>query len=152
MKHLSNFIPLRKDGKYSSSFKTLIQEFLKISSIEFDTFSEDFKKFVNSCLLYLVENKHCSPLHLRRFLDWYFSDIVHDFDFIKHEWGKWKKEMDTSFDDQIKVYINEALIQACKLEKHEMVFVFVNNGFQIYDKDFKSCECSEECCELFHIF
>ena len=47
--------------------------------------------------------------------------------------------MEKPFDDKVKVYINEALLEACKRGKHEMVFEFLNKGFQIYDKDFKSC-------------
>eukprot|EP00092_Neocalanus_flemingeri_P029114 GFUD01031602.1.p1 GENE.GFUD01031602.1~~GFUD01031602.1.p1 ORF type:complete len:762 (-),score=111.18 GFUD01031602.1:98-2383(-) len=95
---------------------------------------------MNSCLLHLVQNKQCQPLDLKRFLNWYFFKLVHSFGFIKTEWNKWKDEMERPFDDQIKIYINEALIEACKLDKYEMVFEFLNKGFKIYDKEFKGCE------------
>ena len=97
----------------------------------------------------MVENKSDQPLCLRRFLEWYFK-LVHSFDFIKKEWEKWKGEMAKPFDNEIEIYINDSFIKACKLEKHEMVFEFLNMDFQIYDQDFKPCELSEECCETFY--
>ena len=141
-------ISCSKKRKDSSSFKKMVEEYLEIGGPEFDNISGDFKKFVNSCLLYLVEKKQCKPLCLKKFLDWFFR-LVHSFDFIKKEWEKWKGDMEKQFDDEIEIYINEALIKACKLEKHEMVFEFLNKDFQIYDKDFKKCELDEECCETF---
>ena len=120
--------------KDSKSFRKLVQEYLIDAGPEFNAISGDFKKFINSCLLHLVENKQCQPLCLKRFLDWYFFKLVHSFDFIKDEWNKWKEDMEKPFDDKIKIYINEALIQACNVDNYEMVFEFLNKGFQIYDK------------------
>ena len=109
----------------SSSFKNMIEEYFVIAASDFDRISDDFKKFVHSCLLYLVENTQYQPNCLNHLLNWYFFKIVHDFDFIKHEWVKWKKEMEKPFDDKIKININEALVQACKLGKQEMVLLFL---------------------------
>ena len=119
----------------TESFQRLIQDlFSNFQSTEFDQICLDFKKVVNSCLLFLFENNHCQPLCLKRFLDWYFFKLVHKFEFIRKEWDSWKKQMGKPFDDEVKVYINEALLEACKRGKHEMVFEFLNKGFQIYER------------------
>ena len=131
-----------------AGFKQLIKEYLGESESIFVTMAPDFKQFVNFSLLYLVEDNQSKTLCLRRFLDWYFS--LQSFVFIKDEWKKWILDMKKPFDPQINIYINEALIQACKLGKHEMVFEFLNKGFHIYDTDFKSCDVTEECCQIIH--
>ena len=55
-------------GNNTESFQRLIQDFFSnFQSTESDQICLDFKKFVNSCLLFLVENNHCQPLCLNRF-------------------------------------------------------------------------------------
>ena len=131
----------------NGSFAQLVEEFLDKNRSIFNRISWGFKCFVNSCLLYLVENKEFNALCLRKFLVWCLS--LQKYDFIKDEWEKWFDEMKKPFEVQNKIYVNEAMIQACKLGKPEMIFEFLNKGFYLYDKDFKSCDVLEECCQTF---
>ena len=127
------------------SFQRLIEDYLSILELpDFERISRDFKKFVNSCLLFLVRNKQCKPLCLRKFLNWYFFKIVHKFEFIKTQWNEWQKEMQDAYDDNIQIYMNEALIEACFKGKHEMVLEFLNKGFEISDSDFHVCLIGKE--------
>ena len=54
------------------------------------------------------------------------------------------EQMENEFDDQNKIYVNEALIHACNVRKYEMVLNFLNKGFQITDKVSKGCEIGKE--------
>ena len=60
---------------------------------------------------------------------------------------KWKEEMESSFDKKIKVYINQALVRACKLERHELAFEFLSKGFQIYRESFEVSKANKSLLE-----
>ena len=125
------------DQNHFPSIHKLIQDYFKRENFNFLLISTDFKEFFNSCLLSLVTRSEVKTTCLRKFLNWFFFKLMHSFDFIKTEWQTWKDEMKRPFDKDIEVNINKALIKACLLGKHELVFEFLNKGFEIYDKDFK---------------
>ena len=122
------------------SFQKMIEDYVaSLQDTDFEEICLDFKKFINSCLVFLVRSKHSQPICLRKFLEWFFFNLFHNSEFIKGQWALWVKEMKDAYDNTINVYMNEALIEACIEGKHEMVFEFLRNGFEISDTDFKDC-------------
>ena len=66
------------------SFQKMIEDYVaSLQDTDFEEICLDFKKFINSCLVFLVRSKHSQPICLRKFLEWFFFNLFHNSEFIK---------------------------------------------------------------------
>ena len=106
-----------------SCLHRLVEDFFEQESASFDSARKDFKSFINTCLLFLVEKEKYTSMCLKKFLNWFFFKIVHTSKEVKEEWKTWETEMmGKPTEGNVEVNMNMALIQACKLKKTSMYF------------------------------